>query len=169
MMKTKPGSSMHTNGYFHTSLQKGEFSIEKQHDTLQQACQHSGAIVTFTGLVRDLSKSRTQVNSIELSIYKAMTQKQLHDIGSDIFERFDIDGLDIIHRYGKLTPMEKIVYIGVASKHRAEAFNAAQMTMDILKSNVAFWKKEHYVDDTPSQWIEPSQNDHKAIQHWMKK
>lgn len=157
------------NRYFQAILQEKDFSVDQQYCTLKHACHHSGAIVTFTGLVRDLAKSNSNVASIELSIYEAMTQKQLQHIGNEVFTHFDIDGLDIIHRHGTLTPAEQIVYVGVASKHRSDAFSAAQMTMDYLKSKVAFWKKEHYTDNSKSRWIEPNQNDHNALKQWSKK
>ncbi len=154
--------------YFSHALQTDDFSIDEQYRLLQSACPESGAIVTFTGLVRDISKFDKTVESIELQTYPAMTEKQIKRIGEDVSSRFDIDGISIIHRHGKLAPTEKIVYVGAASKHRAEAFAAAQMAMDFLKSKVAFWKKEHYHDGSDATWIEPTANDHQAVDAWLK-
>ena len=154
--------------YFSHSLQTGDFSIDEQYRLLQSACPESGAIVTFTGLVRDISKFNKAVKSIELQTYPAMTEKQIKHIGEDAYSRFDIDGISIIHRHGKLTPTEQIVYVGTASKHRTEAFAAAQMAMDFLKSKVAFWKKEHYHDESDAKWIEPTAKDHQAVDAWLK-
>ena len=160
---------LNKNCFFHYSLQQEAFSIAKQYDLLQSKCIHSGAIVTFSGLVRDMAKSDNHiVNCIELSIYQSMVEKQIQHIGKMIFNSFDIDGLNIVHRYGKLKPTENIVYVGVASKHRNEAFSAAQMAMDHLKSDVAFWKKEHYENDSESKWIEPRKSDFQALAKWQK-
>ncbi len=154
--------------YFHHALQSEDFSVDTQYSALQNACNESGAIVTFTGLVRDLSKINASVECIELHTYPAMTQQQIQQIGEDIFQRFDVDGISIIHRYGKLKPTEQIVLVGIASKHRVEAFSAAQMAMDFLKSQVTFWKKEHYKNGTEPKWIQPTTTDHDAVEKWLK-
>ena len=156
------------NHYFHHALQTEFFSVDEQYLALQNACKESGAIVTFTGLVRDLSKSDSSVECIELQTYPAMTQQQIQQIGVDIFKQFNIDGLNIIHRHGKLKPMEQIVFVGVASKHRVEAFSAAQMAMDFLKSKVTFWKKEYYKNVDKPECIKPTMNDHNALEKWLK-
>ena len=73
---------LNKNCFFHYSLQQEAFSIAKQYDLLQSKCIHSGAIVTFSGLVRDMAKSDNQiVNCIELSIYQSMAEKQIQHIG----------------------------------------------------------------------------------------
>ena len=160
---------LNKNCFFHYSLQAEDFSLAKQYDLLQSKCKHSGAIVNFSGLVRDMAKSADQiVECIELSVYQSMAEKQIQHIGEIVFNSFDIDGLNIVHRYGKLKPTENIVYVGVASKHRSEAFSAAQMTMDHLKAEVTFWKKEHYKNDSESKWIEPRKSDHQALNKWHK-
>jgi len=100
-----------------TALQTQDFSVDQQYSTLRNSCLNAGAIVTFTGLVRDLAKTNKSVECIELSIYEAMSKMQLHQIGTDVFNHFDLDGVDIIHRHGKLKPTEQIVYIGVARNH----------------------------------------------------
>ena len=92
----------------------------------------------------------------------------MEELGLEVLKRFKIEGLDIIHRYGKLTPLDQIVYVGVAGKHRNEAYLASQMTMDFLKTKVAFWKKEHYLDNTDPRWIEPSPLDIESLQNWSK-
>ena len=154
------------DSYFNASLQRDDFSIDGRYSNLKKSCPNSGAIVTFTGLVRDVAKSNNSVSSIELSIYAAMTNAQIQQVGLDAFKHFQLDGVDIIHRHGKLAPTEQIVFVGVASKHRSEAFSATQMIMDQLKSTVAFWKKEHYTNGSESQWIEPSKEDKNALQKW---
>jgi len=152
--------------YFKFALQKTDFSLEKNYQLLQKNCPHSGAIICFTGIVRDSSKLSTTVSHLELQTYKDMALKQMEELGQEILKRFNIEGLDIIHRYGKLTPLEQIVYVGVAGKHRNEAYMASKMTMDYLKTKVAFWKKEYYSDNTDPRWIEPSQLDFESLQNW---
>lgn len=151
---------------FHYSLQSHNFCLNTEYTKLREQQPSTGAIVTFTGLVRDFSKEQTPVIAVELSTYPTMTKTQLHAIGKDVMQRFTIDGLRIIHRYGTLKPSDQIVFVGVASKHRKEAFSAAQMTMDFLKSQTAFWKKEIASDN--ESWIEPSQDDIESLKQWQK-
>ena len=160
-MKSEPNN-------FTYSLQEDDFSLAEEYQKLRHTCPSSGAIVTFTGLVRDFSKNGMPVDAIELSVYLSMTQKQLEAIGQDVIHRFNIDSLCIIHRFGKLKPQEQIVYVGVASQHRPDAFAAAEMSMDFLKSRVAFWKKEQYTNNKRHQWIEPSASDIDAVNRWDK-
>ena len=154
------------DNYFNASLQSNDFSVADQYSSLKKTCPAAGAIVTFTGLVRDVAKSKASVSSIELSVYASMTKTQIQQVGLTAFDHFELDGVDIIHRHGKLKPTEQIVFVGVASKHRSEAFSAAEMIMDQLKSTVAFWKKEHYTDGSESQWIEPTEDDNNALKKW---
>jgi len=158
-----------TKPFIHHALQEKDFSHEEQYRQLQSACPESGAIVTFSGLVRDVSKNNNAVECIELQCYQAMTSQQIEQIAHATCSNFDIDGISIIHRFGKLKPTEQIVFVGAASKHRLEAFSAAQMAMDFLKSKVAFWKKEFYQDQSPAKWIEPTLRDQTAIDDWLKK
>ena len=159
--------------YFHYALQRTDFSADEQHASLRKACPRAGAIVTFTGLVRDSINQASpdkkgNIQSIELDTYESMSKKQMQQIGETAFKSFDIHGLTIIHRFGSLKPEDQIVFVGTASKHRLDAFAAAEMTMDFLKSKIAFWKKEIYLDSTPSRWIEPTPADHTALKKWQK-
>ena len=154
------------NSNFHCSLQTHDFSLDAEYTRLRKQYPATGAITTFTGLVRDLSKNHQPIRSIELSTYPAMTMKQMQAIGNNVIQRFNIDGLTIIHRHGTLKPSDQIVFVGVASKHRNEAFSAAEMAMDFLKSQTAFWKKE--VAPETEHWIEPTQADIESLKKWQK-
>ena len=165
--------------YFYYQLQQSDFSIQSLDQKLQKQCPKSGAIVTFSGLVRDgllganqaehitANTKENQVRSIELSCYKSLCEKQIKSIGEQAFEKFELDGLVVIHRYGDLKVQQQIVFVGVASKHRKDAFLAAEMTMDFLKSKVAFWKKEHYTNGQKSKWIEPVSDDYVSLNKWQ--
>lgn len=155
------------NAHFYYSLQTDDFNLDAEYTRLREQHSSTGAIVTFTGLVRDLSKSSQTVHAIELSTYPAMTQQQIQTIGNTVNQRFNIDGLSIIHRHGTLKPDDQIVFVGVASKHRQDAFSAAAMTMDFLKSQTAFWKKE-ITTDGAEHWVEPTQDDVQSLTKWQK-
>ncbi len=102
-----------------------------------------GAIVTFTGLCRS---EKGVLAALELEHYPGMAEAEIERIAREAEDRWPIDALTIIHRYGKIVPGEGIVLVLAASAHRAAAFEAAEFLMDYLKTHAPFWKKEHRAD-----------------------
>ena len=70
----------------------------------------------------------------------------------------------MIHRVGQLLPGDQIVFVGVASEHRADAFEAAQFLMDYLKTKATFWKKVS--QNGEQHWIESKLSDSVAADRW---
>lgn len=124
----------------------------------------SGAVVTFSGLVRDDSGT---LQALELEHYPPMTEKALEDIVAQAAERWPLQHSIVVHRVGYLRVNEQIVYVGVASGHRQAAFEAASFIMDYLKTRAPFWKKEHYTDG--SHWVEAKHSDNIAAARWKDK
>jgi molybdopterin synthase catalytic subunit len=121
-----------------------------------------GAIVSFTGVVRDLPRGGLQHMDIEH--YAGMTEKALAAIATDAMSRWDLGDVLVIHRYGVLTPQEPIMMVATASKHRKDAFEAADFLMDFLKSRAPFWKKEQ--TDASNEWVASMQDDEDALKRW---
>lgn len=120
-------------------------------------------MVTFTGLVRDF-EGQGSIDSLSLQHYPGMTEKLLQQIVDQANSRWQLLGTTVVHRVGKLLPSEQIVFVGVASQHRAAAFEAAQFIMDYLKTKATFWKK---VDQNgQQQWVESKASDQAASQRW---
>jgi molybdopterin synthase catalytic subunit len=105
--------------------------------------QASGAVTTFAGQVRDNARGRG-VLVLEYEAYESAAEKALAKIGADIRERWDIEGIAITHRVGRLEIGEISVGIAVASAHRAEAFDACRHAIEQIKRVVPIWKKEFY-------------------------
>ena len=101
----------------------------------------SGGIVTFLGTVRDNAKGR-RVAKMSIEVYEAMALSQLEAIRSEAFEKFGVNEVVVVHRYGDLDVMDNIVFIAVSSGHRREAFKACMYVIDELKQRVPIWKKE---------------------------
>ena len=121
-----------------------------------------GALVTFTGMVRDLADK--PVNAMLLEHYPGMTEQSLEAIIGTARERWALGNVTLIHRVGMLYPGDPIVFVGVSSRHRREAFDACQFIMDYLKMDAPFWKKEF----TPAgeHWVEAKSSDGDAAQRW---
>jgi molybdopterin synthase catalytic subunit len=111
----------------------------------------AGALVSFTGLVRDLNAGE-RIERMTLEHYPGMTEQALAAIEREALDRWTLTGTLIIHRVGPLRPNDRIVFVAAASDHRKAAFRACEYMIDELKTRAPFWKKEA----TPSgeRWVE---------------
>lgn len=93
-----------------------------------------------------------------------MTERQLTQIEDEANRRWELDASLIIHRYGKLYPGDRIVFVVTASAHRQDAFEANQFLVDWLKTKAPFWKRE----DGPGgdKWVEARDADDAAAERW---
>jgi len=110
----------------------------------------AGAVVSFTGTVRDNSLGK-EVVALEYEAYPAAAEKMMARVADEIVERWGLRRVAIIHRVGFLTVGEASVVIAVSSPHRQEAFAACEYVLKRLKEIVPVWKKEAYTDG--ATWI----------------
>ena len=125
-----------------------------------------GAIATFMGRVRGKEDTR-QVDELFLEHYPAMTEKKITKIVSNACNKFSINGCIVVHRIGKLIPGELIVFVGVTSRHRKDAFESCAYVMDFLKTEAPFWKKEK--GSKGEKWINSRDTDYLARDTWLGK
>jgi len=144
-------------------VQTADFEMQILYQQLRQANTADGAIVTFTGLVRDFNQ-KSQVSGLFLEHYPAMTEKALHDIVHEARQRWELGRVSILHRVGQLAPGEQIVFVGVTSSHRQNAFAACEFIMDYLKTRAPFWKKE--ITNQGDSWVSVKQQDKVAADKW---
>ena len=139
------------------------FSPSAALEKFQQRARGAGAIVTFTGLVRDRASSG-DVSKLHLQAYSPMTERGIEQAAKTAMSRWPLDACEIIHRTGDMAPFEPIVFVATASAHRRAAFEAADFLMDYLKTEAVFWKKETTPDG--SHWIEPRPQDYEDSARW---
>ncbi len=142
-------------------VQEAPFDMGAEVAAFGAGVENAGAVVTFSGLVRDEGGTLT---SMEIEHYPAMTEKALLQIRDEALERFSLSDAMIIHRHGKLVPGEQIMMVATAARHRADAFAAAEFLMDYLKSRAPFWKKEHGADG--AAWVAARDEDEDALKRW---
>jgi molybdopterin synthase catalytic subunit len=111
----------------------------------------SGCVVNFIGTVRDTSRGR-EITRMSVEVYKEMAMSQLDAIRAEALEKYSVNQIAVIHRYGDLAVGDNIVYIGVASGHREEGFAACRYIIEELKKRVPIWKKEYTSDG--EVWVE---------------
>lgn len=124
---------------------------------------HCGALTTFMGIVRPDRDGQT-VAYLELDWYAGLSERSLNQVLADASGRFDISGLRILHRCGRVMVGEAIVFVGAAGSHRRETIEAVDYTMDRLKSDIALWKRE--VGPKLDHWVEPTQKDAVDLGRW---
>ena len=145
-------------------VQSEEFDVAAEVDTLTAGRTDIGAIVTFTGRVRDDNKGRP-IASMTLEHYPGMTETELSRIEAEANARWPLQASLIIHRTGKLSPGDNIVLVVAASAHRQAAFEAAGFLMDYLKTRAPFWKKETGPSGEGT-WVEAREDDETAATRW---
>ncbi|WP_293773768.1 molybdopterin synthase catalytic subunit MoaE [uncultured Pantoea sp.] len=127
------------------------------------ACDEDGAVVTFTGKVRNHNLG-DDVAALTLEHYPGMTEKALQEIVDAARERWPLQRVTVIHRVGELFPGDEIVLVGVTSAHRGSAFSAAEFIMDYLKTRAPFWKRE--ATEQGDRWVDARDSDHQAARRW---
>ncbi len=145
-------------------VQSEDFDVASEVDALTSGRTDIGAIVTFTGRVRDEDKGRP-IKSMTLEHYPGMTEEELSRIEADANARWPLQASLIIHRTGELSPGDNIVLVVTASAHRQAALEAAGFLMDYLKTRAPFWKKETSPEGE-SSWVEARENDETAATRW---
>lgn len=121
-----------------------------------------GAIVTFSGVVRD--DPERPLHRMMIEHYPGMTEKALEKIAAEAQARWSLGDVLVIHRYGDLRPGEQIMMVATAAKHRKDAFEAAEYLMDYLKSRAPFWKKEQSA--VGESWVAARDADEDALTRW---
>lgn len=143
-------------------VQREDFDLGAELAELRAGRVDIGALVSFTGLVRDMAGD---LASMELEHYPGMTEAALAAIEADARARWPLIDCLIVHRFGMLAPGDQIMMVATASRHRAAAFDAAAFLMDFLKSRAPFWKKETGAAGG-ARWVDARESDAEALARW---
>ena len=133
----------------------GAFRLSAEPLSLERAVEEvaderAGAIATFLGTTRIESRSR-RVLHLDYEAYEGMAEKVMAEIAADLERRYDLCGIAIHHRIGRVGIGETSVVIAVSAPHRADALAACKDAIDALKQEVPLWKKEVYQGG--EEWI----------------
>ncbi len=145
------------------SVQTDAFDPAVEAAQLRKGNPGIGAIVTFLGLMRDINEGDA-VSTMTLEHYPGMTEKALEKIVDEAAQRWNLEGIRVIHRVGELLPEDPIVLVMVASRHRGEAFRACEFVIDYLKTRAPFWKKERTA--AGERWVDARHSDADAAGRW---
>lgn len=145
-------------------IQSTPFDPFAEQDELRRGQPQVGALVAFVGLMRDINEN-ANVCAMTLEHYPGMTERALEAIVDEARSRWQLEGIRIVHRVGRLEPEDPIVLVTVTSRHRGDAFRACELIIDYLKTDAPFWKKE--VTETGERWVEARDGDAAAQQRWQ--
>jgi molybdopterin synthase catalytic subunit len=144
------------------SVQEQAFDLGAETSGFVAGHKDMGAIVTFTGIVRDVPDD--PLVAMEIEHYPGMTEAALTEIAQTAMDRWSLGDALVIHRYGRLIPGEMIMMVATASRHRKDAFEAAEYLMDYLKSRAPFWKRE--ITAQGDAWVASKSEDEDALKRW---
>ena len=144
------------------SVQEQSFDLGAETSSFAAGHKDMGAIVTFTGIVRDLPDD--PLIAMEIEHYPGMTEAALTEIAQTAMDRWSLGDALVIHRHGRLVPGEMIMMVATASKHRKDAFEAAEYLMDYLKSRAPFWKRE--ITAEGKAWVASKSEDEDSLTRW---
>ena len=116
----------------------------------EAADERAGAIATFLGTTRIVSRGRTVVH-LEYESYEGMAEQVMADIAEELRGRYELCAVAIHHRVGRVGIGETSVAIAVSAPHRHDALAACREAIDALKELVPLWKKEVY--EGGEEWI----------------
>ena len=133
---------------------KGEISLQDLIDSVKNNPEigKSGAIVTFTGIVRGVNNDGKEVDRLELEAYDEIAEKALTNICDELGRKRGIVGVLIHHLTGTFSVGEDMVYVVVAGASRRDVFPTLVEAVERYKHEAAIWKKE-YLKDGSSRWV----------------
>jgi molybdopterin synthase catalytic subunit len=146
-------------------IQQADFDVAQEIAALSKGRTDVGAVVSFSGICRG-SENGEPIAALTLEHYPGMAEAEIGRHADEALSRWPLQGLTIIHRFGRIAPGENIVLVVTASAHRQAAFEAAEFLMDYLKTNAPFWKREE--SEKGTSWIEARDHDDAATARWTK-
>jgi molybdopterin synthase catalytic subunit len=144
-------------------VQRDDFDPGLEAEALARGRMDVGAVASFVGYCRD---EGGRLEALELEHYSGMAEDEIARAAGEAEARWPLLGVAVIHRYGRIAPGERIVFVGVAAAHRDAAFAAAEMLMDYLKTRAPFWKRAIGVDGAVEGWVEAKGDDDRSAARW---
>ena len=146
-------------------VQTEDFDIGAEISRMTAGNTEIGGLASFVGLVRDYAGNE-KISSMTLEHYPGMTEKQLAKLEAEARERWELQDVLIVHRYGTLNPGDRIVLVVTASAHREASLESCQFLIDWLKTKAPFWKLEDR--ESGAKWVESRDEDSVSADKWVR-
>ncbi|MCV0416313.1 MAG: molybdenum cofactor biosynthesis protein MoaE [Brevundimonas sp.] len=148
------------------SITQDALDVGRLLETFCKDRDQTGAVVSFVGLTR-AGAPGAAVDRLTLQAYPTFTEAVMREIEAEARQRFDVQDILAVHRWGAVGVGEQIIFVAVAARHRRAAFEACDYLMDQFKTRAPFWKKEEGPDG--ARWIEARDQDHRDLDRWTDK
>jgi molybdopterin synthase catalytic subunit len=146
-------------------IQPDDFDVAREIALLTRGRTDIGAVVSFSGICRG-TEGGDAIAALTLEHYPGMAEAEIERHVEEAMSRWPLQGVSVIHRFGRIEPGQNIVLVVTASQHRQAAFEAAEFLMDYLKTSAPFWKQEEGAKG--NSWIEARAHDDAAAARWTK-
>ena len=146
-------------------IQEADFDVAQEIAALSEGRTDIGAVVSFSGICRG-SENGEPIAALTLEHYPGMAEAEIARHADEALSRWPLQGLTVIHRFGRIARGQNIVLVVTASSHRQAAFEAAEFLMDYLKTNAPFWKREE--SEKGTSWVAARDHDDDAAARWTK-
>ena len=146
-------------------IQQEDFDVAREIAALSEGRTDIGAVVTFSGICRG-PEGGDNIAALTLEHYPGMAEAEIARHAEEAISRWPLQGLTVIHRFGRIEPGQNIVLVVTASQHRQAAFEAAEFLMDYLKTSAPFWKREE--GGAREGWVEAKADDDQAAARWTR-
>src|SRR5689334_17749640 len=110
-------------------IQEADFDVAREIALLTKGRTDIGAVVTFSGICRG-TEDGGEIAALKLEYYPGMAEAEIERHVQEAMSRWPLQGLTVIHRFGRIEPGQNIVLVLTASQHRQAAFEAAEFLMD---------------------------------------
>ena len=144
-------------------VQQGDFDPGDECAALVRGRNDIGAVASFVGYCRE---DGSNFAALELEHYPGMAEAEIARAVAEAEARWPLLAATVVHRVGRIEPGQRIVLVAVASAHRGEAFAAAEMLMDFLKTRAPFWKRAIRADGVVEGWVEAKEADDASAARW---
>jgi len=117
------------------------------------ASSKCGASIYFVGTVRDQNDNK-KVTGITYDSHDALVIKSFEEIYKEAETKFKFENIAVFieHIKGYAALGDTSIIIGVACKHRAQAYVFSRYIIEEIKKRTPIWKKEHY-ENEDSKWL----------------
>jgi molybdopterin synthase catalytic subunit len=132
-------------------------SLDVGHAAEWVALPGCGAVVVFSGLVREYADGSSGVTHIDYEAWTEQVEVRLQGVADEARQRWpEVGRIVLWHREGRVQLSDSSVVVAVSTPHRGAAFDACEFAIDRLKESVPIWKKEFF--DGGSQWARAAQH-----------
>ncbi|MEU7529907.1 molybdenum cofactor biosynthesis protein MoaE [Saccharothrix sp. NPDC042600] len=124
-------------------------SVEEHAKLVENA--GAGAVVTFSGVVRDHDHGRT-VRELEY-VGHPTAGDVVAEVVADVVAKFEgVRAVAVSHRVGELRIGDVALACAVSAEHRGEAFAVCSELVDEVKRRLPVWKRQVFADGT-DEWV----------------